>query len=325
MSFFPKIALSTPSALSRKVLPNVNKTKICKKGKSLKLVFQLKFNIFAFKQALHIMKETENIIITHSLDNVGNEAFSDYLSHALCLGGQCTFLFNGKEFNLSEGDLMIVRKGKLVEKIRPDADFKVINIMVTSEFIIASSPVQNNYGTKGQLALFLNPVMHLTHEQYNICRHDFNNIAIRLSQTGHHFRHELLMNAVQTMILDFFDFHSHLHKGDADVSVQFAGIMNSFLSLLENGEYRQHREVAWYADKLCITPKYLSQVSKEVSGYAANFWINRYTILDISRLLRDKSLTFVSISDIFGFSSPAYFCRYVQRYLGTNPSDYRGQ
>ena len=46
--------------------------------------------------------------------------------------------------------------------------------------------------------------------------------------------------------------------------------------------------------------KYLSEVSR-VSGYTANYWINRYTTLDISRLLRDKSLTFVRISDMFGF------------------------
>lgn len=268
------------------------------------------------------MNKTENIAILNSLEMVGKEPFKDYLSHALCTGGHCKFLFNGKEFELQKGDIMIVRKGKLMEKVRPSIDFQVTNIMIASEFISASSP-QSNYGVKGQLALFLNPVMHLTEEQYSTCQKDFDNIAFRLSQTSHHFYDELLMNAVQTMILDFFDFHSHLYK-DPDVSVQYASIMNRFLSMLENGEYRKNREVAWYADKLCITPKYLSQVTKEVSGYSANFWINRYTILDISRLLRDKSITFVRISDMFGFSSPAYFCRYVQRYLGSNPTEYRG-
>ena len=93
--------------------------------------------------------------------------------------------------------------------------------------------------------------------------------------------------------------------------------------MLENGIYRNNREVKYYADNLCVTPKYLSEVSKKVTGFAANYWINRYTILDISRQLRDKSLSFVRISDMFGFSSPAYFSRYVQNYLGVNPSEYR--
>lgn len=270
------------------------------------------------------MVKTEKVAIKNTLDVIGKEPYKDYLSHALCTAGSCTFTFNGKEFELLKGDVMIVRKGKLMEKIRPKEGFQVTNIMVESEFITVSSPIKSNYGVKGQLSLFLNPVMHLTAEQYAICQRDFDNIAFRLSQTRHHFYEELMMNAVQAMILDFFDFHSELYE-ETDVSVQTATIMNNFLRLLENGEYRRNREVAWYADKLCITPKYLSQVTNEASGYSANFWINRYTILDISRLLRDKTLTFVAISDMFGFSSPAYFSRYVQRFLGTNPTEYRGQ
>lgn len=123
-------------------------------------------------------------------------------------------------------------------------------------------------------------------------------------------------------ILDFFDFHASLY-GESDISTQNASIMNRFLKMLESGTYREHREVTYYADCLCVTSKYLSEVSKKVSGYAANYWINRYTILDITRLLRDKSLTFVQISDMFGFSSPAYFSRYVHQNLGVKPSDYR--
>lgn len=269
------------------------------------------------------MEEKGNIIIADSLDKVRHGTYEDYLSHALCTGGECRFLFNGKEFTLRKGDVMIVRRGRLLDKVRPSEDFSVINIMVRQEFINASTPTKSNYGVKGQLALFLNPVMHLSAEQYDICLKDFRNIAFRMKQTAHNFYDELLMNAVQTMILDFFDFHSHLYE-EADVSVQYASIMTRFLGLLENGEYRRNREVSWYADKLCITPKYLSQVTKDVSGYSANFWINRYTILDIARLLRRKDLSFVSISDMFGFSSPAYFCRYVQRYLGKNPTEYRG-
>lgn len=93
--------------------------------------------------------------------------------------------------------------------------------------------------------------------------------------------------------------------------------------MLEDGTYREHREVSYYVDCLCITSKYLSEVLKKVSRYVANYWINRYTIFDISRLLSDKSLSFVQISDMFSFSSQAYLSRYVQQNLGFNPTEYR--
>ena len=170
--------------------------------------------------------------------------------------------------------------------------------------------------------LILNPVMHLTPEQQIVCRRDFDLLEQRIADTEHRFYRETLVNAMQAAILDFFDFHARIY-GESDISTQNASIMNRFLKMLEAGTYREHREVSYYADCLCVSPKYLSEVSKKVSGYAANYWINRYTILDITRLLRDKSLTFVQISDMFGFSSPAYFSRYVQQNLGLNPTDYR--
>lgn len=216
---------------------------------------------------------------------------------------------------------MIVRKGKLVENIRPSEDFKVKVLYVTAPFIELCTP-QTNYGTKGQLSLFMNPVMNLDASQRIVCERDFRWIEYRLEQSDHAFYRELLMNAVQSAILDFFDFHIVINR-ETSVSTQNASLMNRFLDMLENGDYRINREVTYYADALCVTPKYLSEISKKVSGYPANYWINRYTSLDIARLLRDKTLTFVQISDMFHFSSPAYFSRYVQRTLGLNPTQYR--
>lgn len=263
----------------------------------------------------------QNIIITDSLNDMGKSLYKDYLGHALCLDGSCRIVFNGKELEMKQGDLMIVRRGKLVEKVRPEENFRVTMVYISSKLIELSTP-QSNYGMKGQLALFLNPIMHLTPMQFEQCKRNFDNLQIRMMQTEHKFYHDMILNKVQSLIIDFFDFHATLYK-ESDVSTQYATLMNRFLALLESGEYRCHREVTWYADKLCVTSKYLSEVSKAVSGYAANFWINRYTTLDISRLLRDKSLSFVQISDMFNFSSPAYFSRYVLHNLGVNPTEYR--
>ena len=267
------------------------------------------------------MEQLNDVIIENSLDGIGSDRYINYLAHSLCLGGRCSFSFNGRPFELREGDLMIVRKGKLVDKITPSEDFQVKTLYVTAPFIELCTP-QTNYGMKGQLALFLNPVMSLNTDQRFVCERDFRWISYRLAQTNHTFYRELLINAVQSAILDFFDFHSVINN-EPTVSTQISSLMSRFLDMLENGDYPHNREVTYYADALCVTPKYLTKKKKKVSGYPANYWINRYTSLDIARLLRDKSLTFVQISDMFRFSSPAYFSRYVQRTLGLNPTKYR--
>ena len=268
------------------------------------------------------MSSSQHIIIDNTLSRIADTAFSTYLCHAYCYQGQCTFERNGQSFRFEAGDCMIIaRRGDLVKNLRESTDFRVDVIYVTQQFIELSTP-QSNYGMRGQLSLFRNPIMKLTPEQQEICKLNFESVKRRLAQTEHRFRHDALTNAVECMIIDFFDFHAQLYGADKITSQQHQ-LMEEFIAMLERGDFRRNRDISYYADKLCVTPKYLSEVSKKVSGLPAAFWITRYTSLDISRLLRDKRVSFTAICDRFGFSSLSHFSRYVQTNLGAKPSELR--
>ena len=268
------------------------------------------------------MDTIQHIIIDHTLQRIGEAACANYLCHAYCYNGYCTFERNGQAFRFEAGDCMIIaRRGDLVKELRESEDFQVDVIYVTQQFIETSTP-QSNYGMRGHLSLFQNPIMKLTAEQQDTCRRNFDAVKRRLAQTSHRFRHDALMNAVECMIIDFFDFHARLYPADKISSLQHQ-LMEDFINLLERGDFRMNRDVSYYAEKLCVTPKYLSEVSKKVSGLPAAFWITRYASLDISRLLRDRSLSFTDISNMFGFSSLSHFSRYVLTNLGAKPSDFR--
>ncbi len=71
--------------------------------------------------------------------------------------------------------------------------------------------------------------MHLTPSQFELCKRNFDDLQIRMLQTGHKFYNDLMVNKVQAMIIDFFDFHASLYK-ETDVSTQYATLMNRFLS-----------------------------------------------------------------------------------------------
>lgn len=263
----------------------------------------------------------DDIFISDKIGVIPVDAGNEYLAHLLCLDGSCSYRFNGKICTLHRGDLSIIRKRENIEDIQLSDDFRCRIIYARSSFIGLCTP-QTNYGIKGSIALFIDPVIHLTPEQFNLCMRDYDILQSRINDSHHLFWRESVITAMQATILDFFDFHANIH-GDDNITTSQTSIMTSFIELLDSGIYRHHREVSYYADKLCVTPKYLSEISKKVSGQSANYWINRYTALDISRLLRDKSLTFVQISDMFHFSSPAYFSRYVQHTLGLPPTQYR--
>ena len=262
-----------------------------------------------------------HIVLASTLEGAGRGELADYLLHAYCHEGCCTFTYNNKVFTFAAGDCLIMRRSDLLERVHTTEDFRVEVIHVTPEFIAISTP-QSNYGTKGSISLFENPVMHLTPDQQKVCALDFDYIKRRLMLPQHHFHYDALRNAVECMIIDFFDFHAELY-GNEKISSQYAQLMQQFLALLERGDYRTNREIGYYSDKLCVTSKYLSEVSKKVSGFGANYWINRYTALDISRQLRANDKSLIELTDEYGFSSLSYFSRYVKKYLGISPSDFR--
>lgn len=168
----------------------------------------------------------KDIIVADKLGVVKTDSEKEYLAHLLCLGGTCRYRFNERDFELHAGDLSIIRKRKMVEKVEPSDDFRCKIIYATPGFIELCTP-QSNYGMKGSLALFLNPVIHLTPEQQIVCRRDFDLLELRIRNKEHRFYQETLINAMQAAILDFFDFHATLY-GQSDISTQNASIMNRF-------------------------------------------------------------------------------------------------
>lgn len=262
-----------------------------------------------------------DLVFSDNLDEVTSERFSQYVSHILCYGGECSFQMAGQVFHIKEGDFIIWTHGKLVSDIVVSDDFRANVLYISYRFSRKNIP-NNDYDIIGNLSLLNNPVLPLTEKEKVICDYDLKQIKWRMEDKSHHFYHELLGCLVIAFVLDLYDIHVRIYK-ENPLSQQNALLLRRFFELLETGRYRINREVAYYASRLNVTPKYLSEVCKKVSGRSAIFWIDRFTIAEIVRLLKNKKLTLTHISDEMNFSSLSYFSRYVQRTLGVPPTEYR--
>ena len=268
------------------------------------------------------MSSLPNIIISDDLRSATNTRLRDYVLHAYCTEGKCRFEYNNTPMEVGKGDCIIMSShADRLRNIVPDSDFRVEIIYITHTFANISTP-QSNYGTRGAMALFNEPVMHLTPTQQQVCALNFDYIRRRHALQHHHFHRDAMINAVQCMIIDFYDFHAALY-GNRRITVPNSQLLDKFIAMLDRGEYRKYREVQHYATQLCVTPKYLSEVCRRFSGHSALYWITRYTSLDISRMLRNPALTIEEISDYYGFSSINYFIRYVKKNLGVLPGAFR--
>ena len=266
-------------------------------------------------------KYNDSVLVCSTLRDIAPEALPDYVLHYLCLTGTCTFAYWMREHTAQAGDCIIISLPLLLEQFQPSEDYTCRLIAVKRPFMESSRP-RSNYGNKGVLALFENPVMRLTEEESYRCNWDMDAIQCTCAHPEHRFQDEMVSIACQRLFLDFFDFHLRIY-GEDMIPLQSASLLSRFLSLLEDGNYRQHRDISWYADQLCVTAKHLSETCKRVSGFNASYWINRFTTIDLKRCLQDKILSLTQIQDDFNFSSAAYLTRFTRNNLGKTPSEFR--
>lgn len=99
-------------------------------------------------------------------------------------------------------------------------------------------------------------------------------------------------------------------------------ITRRFFELLFDN-YERIRTVAFYADKLCVSPKYLSTIVKSVTGFTVQYWINEVVTFESKRLVRTTDMDIWQISDKLNFSNSSSFVRFFRTHVGVTPLDYR--
>ena len=94
-------------------------------------------------------------------------------------------------------------------------------------------------------------------------------------------------------------------------------IYDSFIKEIQKN-YTKERSISYYADLLCITPKYLSQVVRKVSGRFAGDWINDFVILEAKALLKSRKYTIQQVADMLNFANQSFFGKYFSEKILPN-------
>ena len=265
----------------------------------------------------------DKILFFKSISDYSFAQYADSVLHILCTGGNMSFSFQDVRYNVVPGDYVILTNPALASDFSESVDFDAV-IMSLSETFITSMAIQSNYGIIGHMSLLQNPVMKLSPHDYRICLEDMWKLHERLNETQHLFREEMLGHLLLVHILDLYDIHAK-SQAERNISERNGDLLRRFVELLYHKEYIQNRNLAHYASRLCITPHYLTEVCKKVSGKPATYWIDRFTTHEIARLLLQKEIPLKEIADRMNFSSLSYFSRYVQKQMGVSPSEYRNQ
>ena len=263
----------------------------------------------------------DGIVFADTWQEISTLQYAGRVVHILCRKGNMGFTFQDTHYNIAAGDYVILPNATLASDFSASDDFQGI-LMNLSEAFVTLIAIRSNYGIIGHLSLLQDPVMKLSERDFRICEAALQYLRMRMEDEKHFFREELLGSLLTAHILDLYDIHIRNHK-DLQVSERITSLLRSFIELLYNGEYVRNRDLEFYASRLCITPHYLSEICKKISGKPASYWIDRFTMQEITRLLRQKELPLTEIAERMNFSSVSYFSRYVQKRINLSPSEYR--
>ena len=99
-------------------------------------------------------------------------------------------------------------------------------------------------------------------------------------------------------------------------------IFDRFIQLV-NQHCAEQQQIGYYADRMCLTDRYLSTIIHQTSGVTAKEWIDRALITRIKVELMHTSKPIAQISDEINFSNPSFFSRYFRRETGMTPGECR--
>lgn len=221
------------------------------------------------------------------------------------------------DYNVTAGTLVYITPGSFVEPLEISDDFHINGIGMTPEVFqtvcrLGVPDIFSGRDKDGQLVL--------SEDELRLTETVFQTLwrLISLPTTSRDTR----MCMTAALVSHISDLFSRRQTAQPVHKPAAMDIFDRFIRLV--GIHARHeRRLAFYADRLCISDRYLGAVISKVSGVTAKEWIDRAVITYAKVLLRHDRMTIAQISDEMAFPNPSFFCKYFRRLTGCTPQEYR--
>lgn len=241
-----------------------------------------------------------------------------YLVVLIGLKGEALLTLNFKEYAIKKGTLAVLSSDIVTLIQHTSSDF-------CAQCYAIERPLASEiaYQLSNQLFGFIhdNPV-HLLNKVDQQQLIYWNKQLLYILTHSSSQQHKITVNHFQNLFLRMTEY---MEKQETFKQRKFSRqeeICWKFWDLI--GQYaKTHREVAFYADQLHITPFYLAQISKKHLNDQPKDLINRQVILEIKNLLQTTDKSIGEIAEDLHFVDPSYMGRFFRRETGLSMSEYR--
>ena len=239
----------------------------------------------------------------------------------LCRKGEFRFSLNNREFDAREGQTLFIPENAVFQVLGSPSAVEV------HIFVYRIEPIRD---IMGNMALSMYPYTELTAETCYVWHTDEEEELLRyialLDDTLKHGK-ELFNSFEQKLLLIGLTYrlcgiYSRKLVNRRDSVGHKDETFIRLIGLIEQN-FRSQRGVEFYADKLCLSPKYLSNLSKSVSGYTVQELVFKAIVREAISLLKNTQKTVLEISEELNFPNASYFGTFFRKQTGMSPMQMR--
>lgn len=266
------------------------------------------------------------------LDNIAelvkrNEESSAYqmdlVVMAFCTSGKGQFRVNDKMYTIFKDDMIIITPMSIMEDVMVSPDFNCYALGLSYNAIQHSVHIGRRMW---DIRAFLinNPIIRLEERGQKVGTAYKELLTLKLKDPNEYFYKEIMQSLFECLFFELASIIKPMINSKADDNGLKQGdlLCKRFMEMLARSEGRE-RSVSLFADKLCVTPKYLSTVTKETTGKTALEWIHLYAVENIKRQLKYSNKTIKEIAEDMKFPNLSFFGKFVRTHIGVSPTDYR--
>lgn len=257
---------------------------------------------------------------------------SEGMTIIMCTKGETEITVNFHSVTLKAGSVLVINPNDLMEinkgnKPGIDGFFLFLPIEFVKTLNFDSNAL--NYSDIDLSAP--HPVIELNDDNRRLFEGYFNLLELNatINRESSIYTRNVSRSIVAAMIYQTLDIYKKQQAEAADndkpISASFGRrhvYVKDFMALLHH-DFKKHRNVGHYADKLFISAKYLSLIIKEATGRTATEWIDHFVILEAKNLLRYSGLNIQQIAYDLNFHNQSAFGKYFKHLTGMSPSDFR--
>lgn len=237
----------------------------------------------------------------------------------ICLKGEGYVIINEHKYNLTPGTLCIAFPGTIIQGFKRGEGFESYTLRIATNFL---RDLNIPDASSIHLMMRENPCMVLDNEQLKGIIDICHMMQQKDSRAQHPFREHINAQMLQLLCLELAGIYAQHIPVKREPCSRQDMTFRRFLSLLTT-DITLSREVQYYADKLGITPKYLTIITRQISGRSAANWITHSVIINAKALLSTTQLTVQQVSARLNFPNPSFFGQYFLRHTGMTPKEFR--